>query len=282
MDIRTPNYSNRKKTLKKKRKRVTPRPYIHKIRTRRPNPRKRKIISILLIFVVIGLIAILSAQVASKFFPVKKISISGCQRLSKQTVMDVLDIEVDDDSILKVSIPDLKKRLEDLSFVKEASVSKKVIRGILEIDLSEREAVAALKYRTGDKTNYALIDSEGILLERCNNTETLKNVITIVNVEDSPMVELGERLDIASVNLALSIIEKSKPNGFYPEISTIDVSNPNKISIQLKNNLIAFISAKFIRGGLKNINLVLKDKKHNENRGYLDARFKAVVYKGGT
>ena len=61
----------------------------------------------------IGLIAILSHQTASRLFPVKRVSITGCRRLSQQNVLDALDIgEIGTQSILKVSIPDVKEKLD--------------------------------------------------------------------------------------------------------------------------------------------------------------------------
>lgn len=280
MDVRTPNF-NGKKGLRKAR---TPR-YISKTRYRRPNPKRRKLLSVLLIFVVIGLIATLSHQIASNLFKVKNISITGCRRVSQQDILDKLNIEIGEKSILEVSIPEVKEKLKELDFVKDVSVSKKVIGGILEINLSEREAIAAVENSTEDGVEYLLIDSEGILLEVVNKDEKPKEIVTIVDVEDLSLNEFGRQLEIESVNLALSIIKESKQKGLDSEILAINANNSNKIAIQLKNKLLVFISAKSMNEGLENISLVLKDKRHSKqfykNGGYLDARFEEVVYKGG-
>lgn len=279
MDIRTPNYSRRKAIKKISYRRSKERT------SRRRNSRRRKVASILLVFMAITLIAIFSHQLASKLFPIRSVSITGLKRLSQEDVLGTLNIKIGNDSIFKASIPDIEKKLKkELSFVEDVSVSKKVIRGILEINLSEREVFAALAGRTENGVRYLLIDSQGILLEKCDNAEKLKNTVMIVGIRDLTPIEPGENLENESVNLALSVIEKSRLNGLYSKILTINPNNPNKISIQLKNGLDLFISEESIEEGLRNISLVLKDKKHNklfyEDGDYLDARFKEVVYKG--
>jgi len=229
---------------------------------------------------IIALMAILGHKVASNMFPVRDISITGCHRLSQQDILDTLNIEVGNDSILKVSTSDIEKKLEKLSFVKNASVSKRIIRGILEINLSERKVAAALRHRGENGYCYALIDPQGVLLEKCDNVE---NIIMIVGMEDLPLVELGKRLDAESVHLALSVIKKSMMDGLYSKISAINANDPNKIFVYfIKKKFVVFISESSIEEGLKNINLVEdKNKKlFYKDGGYLDARFKDVVYKG--
>ncbi|MFQ5772853.1 MAG: hypothetical protein ACE5HX_20115, partial [bacterium] len=97
MNIRTPDYLRKGKAIKT-------------ARHRHSNSRKRKARAILLIFMTIALTVILSHQVTSKLFPVRDISITGRDLLLQQDVLDVLDIDIGNDSILQVSIPDIEKK----------------------------------------------------------------------------------------------------------------------------------------------------------------------------
>jgi len=272
MNVRTPDSALRIKSVKP-------------IKTRRRRkPPRRNLRPILLIFIAIGLISLLIHQLTSNFFPVREISVTGCQSLSEQEVIELLNIEVGNDSILNVSIPDLEKRIkENLSLVKTVIVSKNTINGKLKIHLIEREAVAALVCRTINGYCYFLVDSEGVIIDKHDNIEELQNLILIIG-EGLPEVELGEHLDMDNVNLALDVIEKSKLNRLYSRISAINADNPNKIFIQLRNEFVAIISAEMIEEGLRNISLVLSDKNYElpsyGDGSYLDARFKDVVYQG--
>lgn len=280
MNVRTPNSRRKKRALKP----VIPHRSTSKIKRRRSPSRKSKIGPILLLFTAIALIILLSYQVTSKLFPLRKIDIAGCQRLSQQAVLDVLDIEAGNSGIFKVSVANVEKKLEEkLSMVKDAQVSKKVIRGILKVNLVEREPIAILRHPTEDGYCYFLIDPQGILLEKHDSVENLENMVLIVGVGELSSVELGKPLDVESVHLALSVIEQSKVNGLNFGISAINANNPNKIFLLLDNKLVPIISSDFIEKGLRNVSWVLRDKTHelpsNKDSIYFDARFKDVVYR---
>ena len=74
----------------------------------------------------------------------------------------------------------------------------------------------------------------------------------------------------------------------YADIICINASNPKKISLQLQNGVVVWLSADYLVEGLRNFHTVFHEphlakqsREVEEEYEYMDARFNNMVYWGG-
>ena len=84
----------------------------------------------------------------------------------------------------------------------------------------------------------------------------------------------------------LRSVQSSTPE-IASKLRTIDANQPDKITLQLADLTVVWLSVDLLNTGLKNIDLFLKNrttivkqKKRNRKRIYLDARFEDAIYLG--
>ena len=241
---------------------------------------------------VIGLLFIHYLTLKIGLFRVKQISVSGNEHYTQKEVIAALDLGSRQSDVHTISRSVIEQRLKQkLSYVKQAHLSKSILKRSLTLKITEREPVALLKYTENNPIRFILLDLEGYVLEYIEGLPASSSIVTIITTEQH-MPSVGDRVDADSVQLALNVLNLalSLAPEIIPTLQTIDTNQPDKITLQFSNLPIVWISSDFIEIGIYHISLFIKNRmmlmekgQHTSNPldGYLDARFKDAIYWGG-
>lgn len=263
---------------------------------------------------IIALVVTLSfiGKTVLHFFSVEHISLEifGNLHYTEVQVYDVLGAKLD--NILTDSEEQTAAYLkESLSYIKDARVSRHLMKRMLTIEVTEREPFAWLKYpsvRTAPGRDNALflIDIEGYVLESISvaavrgeasppvggvcNPDTM---VTLV-AEGDTLPKIGTLVQTADVQLGIDVVKTAlfREPDLARNIKSIDARNSQKIKIQFNTKRIpAWIAADKIELGLHHIALFLKQQKlwmhppvgdsAEATYTYVDARFEDTIYLGG-
>lgn len=241
---------------------------------------------------IIGLLFIHYLTSKAGFFRVKQIAVSGNAHYTRKEVIAALDLSPRHSDVHIISKSAIEKRLKQkLSYIKQAHISKNILKRSLTLEITEREPVALLKYSENSPSSFVLIDLEGYVLERVNLQSDSDSIVTIIGAEQQ-VPGVGDRVDSDSVQLALNVLNLalSLTPEIVPTLQTINANQPNKITLEFSNVPIAWISSDLIKTGIYHIGLFMKNQPalikkgrqtSNPLNGYLDARFKDAIYWGG-
>ena len=241
---------------------------------------------------VIGLLFIHYLTLKVGLLRVKEISVSGNEHYTEKEVIAALDLSPRQSDVHTISRSVVEQQLKQkLSYVKQAHLSKSILKRSLTLEITEREPVALLEYPENSPIRFALVDLEGYVLEYVESLPAPSSIVTIVSPE--PQVpSVGDRVDADGVQLALNVLNlvlRLAPE-IVPTLSTIDAKRPDKITLQFSNLPIVWISSDFIETGIYYIGLFIENQttlmekgQHTSNPldGYLDTRFKDAIYWGG-
>ena len=241
---------------------------------------------------LIGLLFVHYLTLKFGFLRVKQISVSGNEHYTQKEVIAALDLSSRQSDVHTISRAVIERRLKQkLSYVKQAHLSKSILKRSLTLEITEREPFALLKYSENSSIRFVLIDLEGYVLEYIESLPASSSIVTIISTEQH-VPSVGDRVDSDSVQLALNVLNLAL--SLAPEVvatlQTIDTNQPDKITLQFSNLPIVWISSDFIETGIYHIGLFIKNQttfmekgQHTSNPldGYLDARFKDAIYWGG-
>ena len=241
---------------------------------------------------VIGLLFIHYLTLKVGFLRVKQISVSGIDHYTQKEVIAALDLSSRQSDVHTISRAVIEQRLKQkLSYVKQAHLSKSILKRSLTLEITEREPAALLKYPENSSIRFVLIDLEGYVLEYIESLPGSSSIVTIISTEQH-VSSVGDRVDTDSVQLALNVLNLalSLAPEIIPTLQTIDANRPDKITLQFSNLPLVWISSDFIETGIYHIGLFIKNQTMRTKRGqhtlnpldgYLDARFKDAIYWGG-
>ncbi len=241
---------------------------------------------------VVGLLFIHYLALKVGFFHVKQISVSGNEYYTQKEVIAALNLNPRHSYVHTISSAAIEQRLKQkLSYVKQAHISKSILKRSLTLEITEREPIAVLKYPENGRMRFVLIDLEGYVLEHIEPLSAANWIVTIIN-NGRQLPRVGDRADSGSVQLALNVLElvQSLAPEVVPTLQTIDADRSDKIILQFSNLPIVWISSESIKTGIHHVDLFMKNQtiltekeQHTSNplNGYLDARFKDAIYWGG-
>ena len=256
------------------------------------SPRRAGRYLIIGITCVIGLLFIHDLTLKVGFLRVRQISVSGNEHYTQKEVIAALDLSSRRSDVHTISRSVVEQRLKQkLSYVKQAHISKSILKRSLTLEITEREPVALLKYPEKSSIRSVLVDLEGYVLEYIESLPASNSIVTIISA-DQQVPSVGDRVDADSVQLALNVLNLvlSLAPEIVPMLQTIDANRPDKITLQFSNLPIVWISSDFIQTSIYHISLFIKNQtilmekgQHTSNPldGYLDARFKDAIYWGG-
>ncbi len=241
---------------------------------------------------IIGLLFIHYSTTKIGLFRVKRISVSGNEHYTQKEVIAALDLSHRHSDVHTISRDAIEERLKQkLSYVKQANISKSILKRSLTLEITEREPVALLKYPENSRIPFVLVDLEGYVLEYIESPPASSSVVMIVSA-GRRVPSVGDRVNSDSVQLALNVLNLAL--SLTPEIvttlQTIDANQPDKITLEFSRIPIVWLSSDFIKNGIYHISLFMKNRAMLMKKGqptsdplsgYLDARFKDAVYWGG-
>lgn len=103
---------------------------------------------------------------ASDFFDVKKIDVRGVSRASGEEIEKIVASQTERSGAWNADLSEIKSRVEKLTFVKTAAVSRVLPNGV-RVDVTERVPMAIVRLGSGD----FLVDGEGVVLAAASKPE---------------------------------------------------------------------------------------------------------------
>ena len=264
------------------------------------------VVAILLTFAFI-------AKIVLSFFGTEYVSFElfGNVHYTEAQIYDILAEQLD--NIVTDSEGQTENYLkENLSYIKEAHVSKHVMKRLFTIEITEREPFALLRFYEGFKNppafgtsadqdcSFFLLDVDAHVLERIEVGETgvpvdkrFQGMVMLIAAGDK-FPKVGTVVQTPGVPRAAEVLKSvlmQQPE-LAREIETIDASRPQQIKMQIETlPLPVWIASDTVEAGLHHITLLLKQhrdrilellKEHPEaTQPYLDARFEDSIYLGG-
>ena len=194
----------------------------------------------------------------------------------------------------------------NLSYIKDAHVTKHVMKRMLTIKITEREPFVRLRVDStanvsvNTDSSFFLVDSEGHVLQHIDKedanpqiSEQFGNMVVLKAVSDE-LPKVGAAVGMSEVALGLEILKTVllQERNLATQIESINASDPQKIKLQLDAFPVSvWLAADAIELGLHHIALFLKQHKIQvlqlirensaETQPYLDARFQDTLYLGG-
>jgi cell division septal protein FtsQ len=122
----------------------------------------------LVILACIGFLGVRGYQTvtASEFFDVKKVDVRGISHASKEDIEKIVASQTQHAGVLNADLIDIKARIEKLTFVRTAAVSRVLPNGI-RISVVERQPQAIVSLSSGDY----LIDENGDIITAAKKGE---------------------------------------------------------------------------------------------------------------
>ena len=253
------------------------------------------------------------AKVVLSFFGTEYLSfeLSGNVHYTEVQIYDILAEQLDNIVI------DSEERTatylkENLSYIKDAHVSKQIMKRLLTIEITEREPFALLKFYTGFKnppipgttadreSSFFLVDVEAHILQNIDVGEASVPIderfrgMTVLVAAGDTLPKIGTAVQTSGVPLGaevlkIALLQQSELAG---QIKSIDASSSQQIKIQTETlPLPVWIAGDAIESGLHHIKLLLNQHRvriltlleahPTATQPYLDARFEDSLYFGG-
>ncbi|MCY4553367.1 MAG: FtsQ-type POTRA domain-containing protein [Candidatus Poribacteria bacterium] len=193
-----------------------------------------------------------------------------------------------------------------LSYIKDAHVTKHVMKRMLTIKITEREPFVLLKVDStanvsvNRNSSFYLVDSEGHVLQHIDKENTNLEIseqfgkMVVLKAISDELPKVGAAVRMSEVALGLEILKTVllQEQNLATQIESINASDPQKIKLQLDAFPVSvWLAADAIELGLHHIALFLKQHKIQvlqlirensvETQPYLDARFQETLYLGG-
>ena len=263
----------------------------------------RRIVFVLAIVLTLAFIG----KIVLSFFGAEYVSLelSGNMHYTDVQIYDALGEQLQNivtDSEEQTSIY-LKKHL---SYIKDAHVTKHVMKRMLTIEITEREPFVRLRVDpTADTavnadSSFFLVDSEGHVLKHIDKEDTHPQLseqfgkMVVLKAVSDELPKVGAAVGMPEVTLGLEILKTAllQERNLATQIESIDASDPQRIKLQLDAFPVSvWFAADAIELGLHHIALFVKQHKPQvlqrikgnsvETQPYLDARFQDTVYLGG-
>lgn len=263
----------------------------------------RRVVFILAVVLTLSFIG----KIVLSFFGAEYVSLalSGNIHYTDVQIYDALGEQLQNivtDSEEQTSIY-LKKHL---SYIKDAYVTKHVMKRMLTIEITEREPFVHLRVDStenatvNENSSFFLVDSEGHVLKHIDREDTNPQIadqfgkMAVLRVVSDELPKVGAAVEMPEVALGLEILKTAllQERNLATQIESIDASDPQKIKLQLDAFPVSvWFAADAIELGLHHIALFVKQHKTQvlqlirensvETQPYLDARFQDTVYLGG-
>lgn len=263
----------------------------------------RRVVFILAVVLTLSFIG----KIVLSFFGAEYVSLelSGNIHYTDVQIYDALGEQLQNivtDSEEQTSIY-LKKHL---SYIKDAHVTKHVMKRMLTIEITEREPFVLLRVDStanasvNGESSFFLVDSDGHVLKHIDKEDANLQISeqfgkrVVLRAVSDELPKVGTAVRLSEVALGLEILKTAllQERNLATQIESIDAGDPQKIKLQLDAFPVSvWLAADAIELGLHHIALFLKQHKIQvlqliretsvETQPYLDARFQDTVYLGG-
>ncbi len=160
----------------------------------------------------------LESVAASEFFDVKRVEVSGVERASKQGIEALVKAETERAGVWRADLIDLKAKIEKLTFVKSAAVTRVLPDGI-RVQLVERQPLAVV-IRNG---NPQLVDAEGSILAAAESEE--KELPFTMTGWDEAKTEKAWKENIERVKTYQKMLEEWRAANVLDRVERVDLGD---------------------------------------------------------
>ncbi len=204
------------------------------------------------------------------FFRVEHVTleVSGNVHYTERAIYDVLGANLD--NIVTESEEQAARYLkENLSYIKDARISKRLMKRVLSIEVTEREPFARLQFTAPRQnrvdTQFFLLDREGYVLESILDERSSFDAV-MLQAEGDAFPAVGTVVQTPAVVLGLHVLEAVLRGGwtFAKRLEAVDARDAQKIRLHIvgtsarRGGMQAWIAADTIARGLHYIELFLK------------------------
>ena len=269
----------------------------------------------LIFFIAVTVTLAFVGKTLLNFFRVEHVTleVSGNVHYTERAIYDVLGANLDN-IVIESEERAATYLKENLSYIKDARISKHLMKRVLTIEVTERAPFARLQFRASRhnrvETQFFLLDREGYVLESIVDAPSSFDAVTLLAEGDAfPVV--GTAVQTPAVVVGLEVLENvlRRSETFVKQVKSIDARDAQKIRLQLGEHSggQAWIAADAAQRGLHYIELFLKQESgwaerrqssplitgsgdvaddsrrmptEQETWTYLDARFEDAIYLG--
>ena len=269
----------------------------------------------LIFFIAVTVTLAFGGKTLLNFFRVEHVTVevSGNVHYTERAIYDVLGANLD--NIVTESEERAATYLkENLSYIKDARISKHLMKRVLTIEVTERAPFALLQFSASHdnsvETQFFLLDREGYVLESIVAESSAFDAVTLL-AEGDALPVVGTAVQTPAVVLGLAVLEQvlRRDTPFVKQVKRIDARDAQRIQLQLGEHggVQAWIAADAIARGLHYTELFLKQESgwakgrqstplstgsgelvdgsrrmptEQETWTYLDARFEDAIYLG--
>lgn len=256
----------------------------HRIKKKKPFFKNKFFWLAILILIAIGGLSYF--LIFSSFFDVKEIKISGNEKISRETIDNLVQGKIQQDfkffknkniNLLALSEID-KALLENFPEIVKVT-SEKELPNTLRIEIEERKPTAIFK----QNNNWFFADKEGIIFQQINEelaTQTAEQMTIVRNSLLTKDLKLGERIaEKETISQILELESKMREELKIP-LKEMAIVSDDRLNVKTSEgweayfNLKADLNWQFIK-----LKTVLEKKVLPEKRGniiYIDLRFENV------
>lgn len=165
--------------------------------------RKQQLRLVLFVFLIGAVLAVLVWLYRSDLFRVKKIEVTGNNRLSDSQIEKISAIEPGS-NLVRLPLKEIEGRLLKDSWIKDVEISRS-FPNTLKIKVAERKAIAVIPVDDGN----AVVDEEGLVLEKISNIDKV-NLLLIRDL-DVRKVKVGQKIkskSFSNASLCLSHLDE--------------------------------------------------------------------------
>lgn len=185
---------------------------------------KRLVITLL---TIVALLIILS----SSLFNIRKITVSGNNKLTSDTIISLSKLELYS-NIFRFNTLVTENNIKENAYVEDVKISRR-IPDTVKIDIKERNANFSLKFAE----SYAYINNQGYILEF--NIENQDIPVITGYKTDLSLLKTGERIildDLKKMEIVIKICDVLKNNDMENLVSKIDISDEKNYVVTLGND----------------------------------------------
>ena len=200
------------------------------IRTSKTIREKGKLSLIKRLFILLAIIIAIILILHTGLFNVKSILINGNEHLSKEEVIALSGIHLNE-NIYKKSKNDIKDSLFESAYIEDATIKKK-LPNTIEIDIIERKINFMIQF----SDTYVYLNNQGYMLEQ--TTEKMGVPIIVGLSTDQNSISIGGRInddDLLKMNKIIKICELAKVNELGELITKIDISDEKNYVIEMES-----------------------------------------------
>jgi cell division septal protein FtsQ len=154
---------------------------------------------------------------ASEFFGVKRVEVTGVERASKQGIEALVKVETERAGVFRADLLELKAKIEKVTFVKSASVTRVLPDGI-RVHVAERQP-QALVVRNGIRQ---LVDAEGSVLAPAEAVE--KDLPFTMTGWDESKTEKAWKENIERVRAYQKMLEEWRAASVLDRVQSVDLT----------------------------------------------------------